>query len=156
VKKYKIKAYVLIIFDRIEIKLYKMSVIIMKFNDWLKDVLRLECLLFSKTDIYRLIEQRQNEKCLKYDERKELYMEIHSVFQRLINILEESCPNLTKEDLIFCCLVKSGLGKSIIGYCTGSVSSQAFNQRKYRIKKKMKEMKCEELFELLYQSNDFV
>jgi hypothetical protein len=125
----------------------------LKHDEWLKDVLRLECQLFIKTDIYRLIEQKQDKKCLRQDERLLLYTEIHHVFQRLIKTLREFCPDLTKEDIIFCCLAKSGLDKPVINCCMGA-SRQTSNQRKYRIKKKMKDMKCEDLFELIYRNDD--
>jgi hypothetical protein len=125
----------------------------MTYNEWFKDVSRLECQLFFKTDIYQSIEQKQDKKCFRQDKKQLLDDEIHYAFQRLIKTLKESCPPLTKEDIIFCCLVKSGLEHSKIECCIGIVNKQAFNQRKYRIKKKMKETKCEDLFELIYRND---
>ncbi|MDR1222051.1 MAG: hypothetical protein LBL07_04110, partial [Tannerella sp.] len=49
------------------------------------------------------------------------------------------------------CLVKSGLVNPVIaGYCMGIVNRYAINQRKYRIKMKMKEAEREDLFELIF------
>ena len=127
----------------------------MEFNEWFKDVLRLECQLFMKTDSYRLIGKNPEGKCLSPDERNGVHAEIHAVFKRLMNTLQNVCSGLTKEDIIFCCLVKLGLNNSTIGCCMGSMDRHAINQRKYRIKKKMKTTHCEDLFDLIYSADDF-
>jgi hypothetical protein len=101
-------------------------------------------------DSYYLVEQKCDKKCLNPDERKQLYSDIHYVFTRLIKIIKNSCPGLTDEDIMFCCLKKSGLENDIAGRCIGEVSRQAVNQRKYRIKKKMKEAGCDYLFEMIF------
>ena len=113
-------------------------------------VFQLESKLFSKTDAYRLIEQKCHKKCLNPDERKQLYTDIHYVFTRLIETIRKACPSLTEEDVMFCCLVKLGLDNSIVCRCMGSISKQTVNQRKYRIKKKMKEAKCDFLFDMIF------
>jgi len=60
---------------------------------------------------------------------------------------------LTNEDILFCCLKKSGLDNLIAGRCIGSFSRQAVNQRKYRIKKKLYKTKCEYLFDIIFSSD---
>ncbi len=122
----------------------------MEYNELIHDFFQLECKLFMKMDSYRLIEQKCNKKCLNSDERQRLNLDIHYVFTRLIKTIKETCPNLTGEDVIFCCLVKLGLETLVIGRCMGSVSKQTINQRKYRIKKKMKETKCDFLFDMIF------
>ncbi len=105
-----------------------------------------------KMDSYRLIEQKCHEKCLTHNERQYLSMDIHYVFTRLIKIIKQACPSLTDEDILFCCLAKSGLESSVICRSMGNVGTQATNQRRYRIKKKMREAKCDSLFDLIFIS----
>jgi len=111
----------------------------MELNDLILDVFQLECKLFMKMDSYRLIEQKCKEKCLNFDERQILNSGIHYSFTRLIKTINSACPDLTEDDIIFCCLSKTGLDASIICRCLGSISKKTINQRKYRIKKKMQE-----------------
>jgi len=125
----------------------------MELNELLLDVFNLECKLFMKMDSFRLIEQKCDKKCLSPNERQLLNEEIHYVFERLIKTVKESCPSLTDEDIIFCCLTKSGLDFKIISNCMGSISRQSVNQRKYRIKKKMQEARCDFLFDMIFTDN---
>lgn len=123
---------------------------IMEYDELLRDVFRLECQLFMKTDSYRLIEQKCSKKCFNPNERQLLNEDIYFVFTRLIKIIKEACPDLTGEDVLFCCLSRIGLDNSVICSCMGSVSKQSINQRKYRIRKKMKEEECDYLFEMIF------
>jgi len=122
----------------------------MKLNELILDIFNLECKLFIKMDSYRLVKQKCYQKCLDSNERQFLNLEIHYVFTRLIKTISDSCPELTEEDIVFCCLSKSGLDGSIICRCMGSISKKTINQRKYRIKQKMKRAGCEELFEFIF------
>ena len=124
-----------------------------EYQELLNDVFELERKLFFKMDSYRLIENNCSIKCLKPNEIKQLSVDIHYVFVRLIRIMKNASPDLTEEDILFCCLKKSGLDNLVIGYSMGIASRQAINQRKYRIKKKMKAAKCDYLFELIFPSN---
>ena len=121
-----------------------------EYNKLIHDVFQLECKLFMKMDSYRLIEQKCNKKCLNLDERQQLKTDVYYVFTRLIKTIKQACPSLTDEDVTFCCLAKSGLDNLIVCRCMGSVSKQTVNQRKYRIKKKMKEVKCDFLFDIIF------
>jgi len=67
-------------------------------------------------------------------------------------MITDACPALTDEDVVFCCLIKTGLDKMVVSRCIGSPGRQAVNQRKYRIKKKMRETKCENLFEVIFEN----
>ena len=122
----------------------------MEYNELILDVFNLECKLFMKMDSYRLIEQKCSKKCLNPNERLQLNTDIHYVFKRLITTVKEACPSLTDEDIIFCCLAKSGLENAVVCRCIGSVSKQTTNQRKYRIKKKIIEAKCEFLLDMIF------
>ncbi|MDR0230816.1 MAG: hypothetical protein LBI82_01705 [Dysgonamonadaceae bacterium] len=122
----------------------------MEYNELILDVFNLECKLFMKMDSFRLIEQKCNKKCFDPNERMQLNTDIHYVFTRLIKTIKQACPSLTGEEVVFCCLAKLGLDNSIICRCMGSVSKQTVNQRKYRIKKKMEETKCDFLFDMIF------
>ena len=122
----------------------------MELNELILEMFSMECKLFMKTDSYRLIEQKCDKKCFNREEQQLLDLEIHDTFRRFIKTIMEACPNLSKEDVIFCCLKKLGLENLIICHCMGKVSIQPENQRKYRIKKKMKEASCEILFDVIF------
>ena len=111
---------------------------------------QLECKLFKTTDSYRLIEQKCSTKCFSPAEKQQLEEDIHYVFTRLIKIITQACPDLTREDIIFCCLMKLGLQSDDIARCMGSFSKQAINQRKYRIRKKIQETKCSFLHNIMF------
>lgn len=119
-------------------------------HELIHDVFKLESKLFTKMESYRIIEQKCSEKCLSYDERQQLNVDINYAFERLIKILNTSCPFLTDEDILYCCLIKTGLENLTVGRCVGSLSRQSLNQRKYRIKKKMKLAECYFLFEMIF------
>jgi len=124
-----------------------------EYNELLNDIFELERKFFIKTDIYRLIEQKCTKKYLNPNERQLLNAEIHHSFEKLIKTMTAACPRLTNEDVIFCCLTKSGLDNSIICRSMGIISRYTMNQRKYRIKKKMKEANCDHLFEIIFTRN---
>ena len=124
----------------------------MKIEELIPYMFNMESKLFKKMDSYRLIEQKCAKKCLAPDERQQLAADIHHAFTLLIKMITDACPALTDEDAVFCCLIKSGLDKMVVSCCVGSPGRQAVNQRKYRIKKKMREAKCENLFDLIFES----
>ena len=127
---------------------------LIEYKDLINDLFQLERKLFMKMDSYRLIEQKCNKKCLNPDERELLSYDIQYVFSSIIRIIKKSCPSLTDEDVMFCCLKKSGLESMVAGRCIGGISRQSVNQRKYRIKKKMKEAVCDYLFDLIFSSDN--
>ena len=125
----------------------------MECKELLNDVFELERKLFQLMGSYHLIEKKCNTKCLNPDEIKKLNVDIHYVFVRLIRIMKSACSDLTEDDILFCCLKKSGLSNMVAGQSMGIASRQAINQRKYRIKKKMKAANCDYLFELIFASD---
>jgi len=122
----------------------------MNYNELINDVFELERKLFMKMDSYHLIKQKCNNKCLNIYERKQLNFDVNYVFTRLIRIIKNSCSSLTDEDVTFCCLKKAGLENKIVSHCIGGISLQSVNQRKYRIKNKMKDAKCGYLFDVIF------
>ena len=117
-------------------------------NEELKHIIfRLESKLFMQMDSYRLIEQKSHLKCLSPNEIQQLHTDINHVYILSINILKSVCPDLTEEDIMFCCLAKLHLDNTRLSHSMGTASRQAINQRRYRIKKKMKAAECDHLFE---------
>ena len=124
----------------------------MTYNELLHYVFQAECKLFMKMDSWRVIKQKCSIKCFNPIEREQLEEDIHHVFELLIKMMKQSCANLTKEDIVFCCLVKLGLDNAVISRCLGSPDKRAANQRKYRIKIKMQEAQCQQLFEIIFDN----
>ena len=110
-----------------------------KNEELLWHVFQLESKLFAKTDTYRLIQLKSGKKSFTPDEVLQLDKDINYVFDWLIKALKQSCSSLTEEDILFCCLTTLGLETRNLGHCMGTASRQAVNQRRYRVKKKLKE-----------------
>ena len=106
--------------------------------------------LFQKMDSYRFVSQKSKIKCLTPTERRQLFMDINYVFTLSIKTIKQACAGLTEEDVMYSCLAKTGLDSQSISNCMGSASRQSINQRKYRIKKKMKAANSENLFSLIF------
>jgi len=125
------------------------------YYELINDVSHLERLVFMKMDSYRLIEQKckVNGKWLNLEEREQLSLEIQDVFRRLVRTIKKSCPGLTDDDILLCCLKRAGLDKLVVGCCL-CASRQSVNQRKYRIKKKMNESKCDYLFDMIFSPEE--
>jgi hypothetical protein len=124
-------------------------------EELLRYIFRLGCQFFTQTDSYRKLEEKKNKKCFNSEERRQLHIEIHSAFTKLVQIIRKACPDLTNEDIVFCCLSQFGLDSSAICRCMGNVNTQPVNQRRYRIKKKMKERKCDALFDWIFNYNQY-
>jgi hypothetical protein len=88
---------------------------------------------------------------LRETNKKVPYHEINFTFTEFIHIIQDACPALTGEEIVFCCLSKLGLPASVVASCMGNVDLHAVNQRRYRIKKKMTEAKREELFVSIFR-----
>jgi hypothetical protein len=67
---------------------------LLDYKELMNDVIELESKLFMQMDSYRLIEQKCNKKCLNSDERKQVYIDIHYVFTRLIRIIKSAIKAL--------------------------------------------------------------
>ena len=126
----------------------------MEYKELMNDVFELERKLFLKMDSYCLIEQKSKIKCLSLADKQMLYADIQHVYTRLIRTIRQACSSLNEEDVMFCCLSKLNLDNTRLGHCMGSTSRQAINQRRYRIKKKMKEANCDYLFDMIFPPPD--
>ena len=122
----------------------------MEYDELINYTFQLESKLFKKTDSYLLLEKKCSTKCFSPAEKQQLEKDVHYVFTRLVKTITQACPDLTCEDIIYCCLMKLGLQSDDIARCMGSFSKQAINQRKYRVRKKIKETKCSFLHNILF------
>jgi tetratricopeptide (TPR) repeat protein len=111
--------------------------------------------LFMTTSGYQYIQKVQKySKCLNEKEQEELQKSIHSSFPELIERLHSVCPALTENEILLCCLSILKLPAIISSYCMGNVDTAPIRQKKSRIKTKMTESKCEELFYFLFDKKD--
>lgn len=85
------------------------------------------------------------------EEFKELQEITEHLFAGFTQELATACPPLTKEDILYCCLVKLGLPALTIAYCFTSFDTNPLKQRKKRIKEKiMEQTDNKELFESIF------
>jgi tetratricopeptide (TPR) repeat protein len=114
----------------------------------------LQCKMFRMKPIYATIQQlvkqertpKEEKKILKFQDRQILKEEIYICFSEFINKLKEACPSIKEEDIELCCLSKLGLPLTVICLCFGVQETDSIRQRKYQLKKRMREHKCLELF----------
>ena len=111
------------------------------FDLW-KQIMQICTRLFQTTDSFKkIISIEKNkyipDKAKKLKEIKEIRIEIRNTFAEAIQNLQEFCPNLTQDDVLFCILSYLKLSKLTIGICMEGASAPAQNQRKYRIKKQL-------------------
>jgi hypothetical protein len=76
-----------------------------------------------------------NRKNFTEEDRKKLNEDIQISFSELITNLEDDYSSLSDGDILLCCLSKLEIPQAIISILTGSVSTQAVKQQKYRIRK---------------------
>ena len=97
--------------------------------------------LFQKTPYYKIIQElkqkrRIEEKVFTSGERELLWDCIYQIFSDTMSYLKAQCPELTREDLLYCILYLLGYPNSIIIICTGT-NTNALKSRKNRLKNKM-------------------
>ena len=97
--------------------------------------------LFQKTSYYKTIQElkqkrRIEEKVFTSGERELLWDCIYQIFSDTMSYLKAQCPELTREDLLYCIFYLLGYSNSIIIICTGR-NANALNSRKNRLKNKM-------------------
>jgi hypothetical protein len=114
----------------------------------------------SYEKIRRLSEKEEKErKCFNHDEHRKLQEDIKVSFATFTKELQTACPKLSPGEIVFCCLVKVDIPLSVIVYCMGNTETSALKQRKYRIRDKMRQCQCEELFDSIFnkiKENKFV
>ena len=99
--------------------------------------------LFQKTPYYKILEELKlkrkiEEKTFTLEEREHLWDCIYQTFSDTMADLKVKCPDLTREDLLYCVFYLLGYPNPIIIACTGS-NANALKSRKNRIRNKMNE-----------------
>jgi tetratricopeptide (TPR) repeat protein len=101
----------------------------------------LQCEIFRKTPTWKHIihpsESGTKKAVISPEEREKLRNETAIIFARFIEKLRTSCPTLTDDEILHCCLALAGMDAKAISLCFGYTSTSATRQRKTRIKKKM-------------------
>jgi hypothetical protein len=109
----------------------------------------------SYQKISQLNEQEEKQrKCFNPEERQRLKDDIKISFSKFSEELQIACPRLSPDEIVFCCLAKSGISFPVIGLCFGNIDLHAVKQRKYRIRKKMLQVQCEKLFDSIFIQNE--
>lgn len=103
--------------------------------------------LFSQTDIYKKIKTLSNQevsdkkdmKVLTNTEMKKLQKTIFEIYTDYISALQGKYPKLTEEDILYLCLNEAKFKPQTIALCFGFNNTHPINQRKLRIKERMKD-----------------
>lgn len=103
--------------------------------------------LFSQTDIYKKIKTLSNQevsdkkdmKVLTSTEMKKLQKTIFEIYTDYISALQGKYPKLTEEDILYLCLNEAKFKPQTIALCFGFNNTHPINQRKLRIKERMKD-----------------
>lgn len=103
--------------------------------------------LFSQTDIYKKIKTLSNQevsdkkdmKVLTNTEMKKLQKTIFEIYTDYICALQGKYPKLTEEDILYLCLNEAKFKPQTIALCFGFNNTHPINQRKLRIKERMKD-----------------
>ena len=108
--------------------------------------------LFQKTSYYKTIQELKQkrkieEKVFTSGERELLWDCIYQIFSDTMSYLKAQCPELTREDLLYCIFYLLGYSNSIIIICAGS-NANALKSRKNRLKNKM----TKELYSFIFST----
>ena len=108
--------------------------------------------LFQKTSYYKTLQElkqkrRIEEKVFTSGERELLWDCIYQIFSDTMSYLKAQCPELTREDLLYCIFYLLGYSNSIIIICAGS-NANALKSRKNRLKNKM----TKELYSFIFST----
>lgn len=114
---------------------------------------RLRNWLFGQSDIYKKIitlsswkvSDRKQMKVLNTEDQKKLKNVLFDIYAEYINTLKSEYPRLTDSDLLLLCLQETSLDSLSIAICFGYTNTHPINQRKLRIREKMKfdDTKCD-------------
>lgn len=103
--------------------------------------------LFTQSDIYKKIvilskqevSDKKEMKVLTNTELKKLQKIIFDIYKDYVSTLQEKYPKLTEEDILYLCLKEAKLKSQTIALCFGYNNTHPINQRKLRIKERMKD-----------------
>lgn len=106
--------------------------------------------LFQKTSYYKIVEGLKHKRAIKekvftLEERELLWDCIYQIFSDTMSDLKAQCPELTREDLLYCTFYLLGYSNPIIIECTGT-NPNALKSRKNRLKNKMNQELYEQIF----------
>lgn len=112
-----------------------------------EEKLRLRSWLFTQSDIYKKVvnlskqkvSDKKQMKVLTSDEQRKLQETIFEIYSDHISSLKENYPKLTESDLLYLCLQQTPFDSLSIAICFGYSNTHPINQRKLRIKDKMKD-----------------
>lgn len=112
-----------------------------------KEKMELHNWTFYQTDIYKKILElsqqqvtdKKDRKVLIQSDRDLLKQIIFEIYANYISSLQKQCPKLTEDDLLCLCLSNTSLSTRTIALCFGQNDTHTLNQRKLRIKNKMKD-----------------
>ncbi len=115
-------------------------------NKLKKEKQQLQNWFFEQSNLYKKIEQIQKGKnnrnktprVLPPNERIELKKIIFSIYASRRDELHQQYPRLVEDDLLLLCLQETDLDSKAIAICFGYEDTHAINQRKVRIKERMK------------------
>lgn len=113
-----------------------------------KEKIELQAWQFQQTPIYRkvmaLANQDKTDKkhrmvfsTVETDKLKKVILGIYSTY---VSSLQAKCSGLTEDDLFFLCMEQTGLSSLTVALCLGFSDTQAINQRRSRIKRKLSEV----------------
>jgi len=107
---------------------------------------------FKEKPIYKQLEELVASKTIfTYKQQDTLKKEVLFYFQSFAKELNTTCPELTEDDILFCCLSKLNLSSAIITLCMGYSRSGTIRQRKYRVKQKMSANdQCQALYNSIF------
>ena len=96
--------------------------------------------LFEQSESYKKIQQFRAEKgkVLNPNERLKLKNTIFNIYATYVEEIRRKYPRLVEDDLLLLCLQKTELDSKAIAICFGYEDTHAINQRKVRIKERMK------------------
>lgn len=103
--------------------------------------------LFAQSDIYKKIitlskqkvSDKKEMKVLTHTEQKKLQKTILEIYADYVSYLQIKYPKLTEEDILYLCLNEAKLHPQTIALCFGYNNTHPINQRKLRIKERMKD-----------------
>lgn len=102
--------------------------------------------LFRQSPVYRKIQKLEQQKdeeekhraVMKTVDQQELQKVLFGIYKEYIEQMKSLYPKLTDEDLRYLCLQQAGIDNLTIALCFGYTNTHTINQRKYRLKERMK------------------
>lgn len=103
--------------------------------------------LFTQSSIYKkvltlskqTVSNKKEMKVLTTSEQEQLKNTVFNIYNEYTFFLRKKYPKLTESDLLFLCLQESSLEPQSIAICFGYSDTHPLNQKKYRIKDRMRE-----------------